>query len=266
MDYIFNYYFNDLTNFKDIRTIMKKIFQNFIIILGFILLTFTSSINAETIFHERYYPNGKGPFPVIIALHTSSGYKSVRKAVNGFLKAGYAVYTPDFFKKYGINHKNRFETWTKYRLEIEKDLIEIVQKAKSDVKTNPKNIFAVGYSNGGYWASFLAAKKYVNAGASHYGVWSWPKTHNGYPAKYFSENSNPLLALHGNKETVQTLKWVKPQINKAANASSNFKFHVFKEVGHSWDCKPCKKDGYSLEVSKKALKMTLNFFKESTLN
>jgi hypothetical protein len=61
---------------------------------------------------------------------------------------------------------------TKYRLAIEKELIEIVEVTKSDAKIDTKNVFSGRYSNRGYWASFLAARKYVNAGASHYGVWS----------------------------------------------------------------------------------------------
>jgi dienelactone hydrolase len=243
---------------------MAKPFQHLTFLLSFILLSFTTKVNAEPIFHEKHYPSGKGPFPVVIALHTSFGYKSVRKAIKGFEKSGYAVYTPDFFKRYGIGPKNRFETWTKYRLAIEKELIEIIEVAKSDTNIDPKNVFSVGYSNGGYWASFLAAKKYVNAGASQYGVWSWPRTHNGYPAKYFSQDSNPLLALHGGKDTVQQLKWAEPQIKKAANKSSNFKYHLFSEAGHSWDCKPCKHDGYKAEFTQQALEMTLNFFRENT--
>ena len=74
-----------------------------------------------------------------------------------------------------------------------------------------------------------------------------------------------MLALHGRKETVQKLKWVKSKINAAAQKSPNFKYHLFSEAGHSWDCKPCKRDGYNPEVTKKALEMTLNFFKENTI-
>ena len=244
---------------------MTKALQNILFLAIFFFLIFIKTVNAEPIFHEKYYPSGNGPFPVVIALHTSGGYITVRKAVKGFLRAGYAVYTPDFFKRHGISKKNRFQTWTKYRLAIEKELIEIVELAKSDIKINPNNVFSVGYSNGGYWASFLAAKNHVNAGSSHYGVWSWPKTYNGYPEKYFSNNSKPLLALHGRKETVQKLKWVKSKINGAAQRSPNFKYHFFSEAGHSWDCKPCKRDGYNPEVTKKALEMTLNFFKENTI-
>ena len=240
-------------------------FQLMIYLTGFLLLHLFSTAKAEPIFHEKHYPNGDEPFPVVIALHTSGGYKTIRKSIKGFLAAGYAVYTPDFFERHRIGYQNRFETWTKYREQIEKKLVEIVHVVKSDPKINPKNIFSVGYSNGGYWAAFLAARNYVSAGVSHYGVWSWPGTHNGFPSKYFSKASNPVLALHGDKETVQPLKWVKPQIDKAAKQSSKLEWHIFTGAGHSWDCKPCKKDGFNADVTQHALDMTLTFFEKNTL-
>ena len=60
-----------------------------------IFLSFALTANAEPIFHEKYYPNGDGPFPAVLALHTS-GTRAVRKSIKGYLKAGYAVYTPKF--------------------------------------------------------------------------------------------------------------------------------------------------------------------------
>ncbi|MFQ3354780.1 MAG: dienelactone hydrolase [Paracoccaceae bacterium] len=116
---------------------------------------------------------------------------------------------------------------------------------REDNRVDPKNLFAVGFSNGGYWASYLAAGGFVNAGVTHYGVWWWPKTHNGYPVKYFSEMSNPVLALIGKEDTVQKYKFVMPEVKLAKERSQKFEFFVFKQAGHSWDCKPCKKDGFS---------------------
>ena len=37
--------------------------------------------DAEPIYHETSYPEGNGPFPVIVALHTSSGFKSVQHQI-----------------------------------------------------------------------------------------------------------------------------------------------------------------------------------------
>ena len=234
---------------------MKKI----LVLIILIMISFNSYSN-EVIFHEKFYPKEKTKSPVVIALHSSGGYFTVHKAVKPFLNAGFAVYTPDFFSKHNITRKNRFQTWTKYRKHIEKELIEIVNLIKKDTKIDNKNIFAVGYSNGGYWASFLAAKNYVNAGASYYGVWKWSRTFNGYPAKYFSEKSNPVLALIGMKDTIQKYKRNSAEISFIKKRSSKFKVHFYKNAGHSWDCKRCRKDGYSKTTTEDSFKKTIDFF------
>jgi len=42
--------------------------------------------------------------------------------------------------------------------------------------------------------------------------------------------------------------------------SPKFKKHIFSDAGHSWDCEPCRKDGYDEEATKQSLRMTLDFF------
>ena len=39
-----------------------------------------------------------------------------------------------------------------------------------------------------------------------------------------------------------------------------FKKHIFRNAGHSWDCEPCRKDGYDEEATRQSLKMTLDLF------
>ena len=231
------------------------------LIIAFFVLTH-SVVHAEPIYHEIKYPEGNGPFPVVIALHTSGGFKTVKRQISKYTNAGYAVYAPDFFRRHGISKSNRFETWTTYKTAIEGELLELIEVIKKDPKADAKNIFAVGFSNGGYWASFLAARKHVNAGASHYGVWRWPTSAgwNGYPADYFDGDSNPVLAIHGDNDSVQKPRFVYDQLDIVESKSPKFKKHIFSEAGHSWDCEPCSKDGYDEESTNPSLRMTLDFF------
>lgn len=242
--------------------------KNTLNIGSFVLLTLVISIkasHAEPIYYETKYPRGSGPHPAVIVLHTSSGFKTVRRQITRYTNAGYAVYAPDFFRRHGISMRNRFETWTTYKTKIEAELIEIVELMKKDSLVDPKNIFAVGFSNGGYWASFLAARKHVNAAASHYGVWRWPPRAgwNGFPADYFDRESNAVLAIHGEDDSIQTTKFVYDQLANVEVKSPKFKKYIFRNAGHSWDCKPCVKDGYNKEVTKQALKMTLDLFESN---
>ena len=113
---------------------------------GIVCLIFASNARAEPIYHEKYYPDGSGPFPVVIALHTSGGFKSVKHLIQRYVDDGFAVYAPDFFKRYGLTPRTRMETFDRFREDIEKDLSEIVDLMKNDPKVQKKNIFATGFS------------------------------------------------------------------------------------------------------------------------
>jgi len=232
---------------------------------------------GTNIIHKKNYPTGPGPFPGIIALHTSGGFKGSYFLLENFksetwLKAGYAWYAPNFFAKHGITTRTRMDTFDKYREDIEKELTAIITMMKADPKIDSKNIFAVGFSNGGFWASFLAGKGIVTAGASHYGVWranfgrDWT---NPYPMEYFSSKSSPLLALHGENDSTQRIKFFHEAWNQIKDTPKIDEF-VY-DAGHVWDCFPiypkmkkiCAKfDEPNREVTNEALRETLAFFKK----
>ena len=245
---------------------MKNAIQSLVSVIS-IMLASTYTLSAEPIYYEAFYPKAKQRLPAVILLHTSSGFKSIRRQIPKYRNAGYVVYAPDFFRRHKLSYGNRFETWTTYRRSIEAELTELVQVVKKDRRVDSRNIFAVGFSNGGYWASFLAAKRFINASASHYGVWSWPQRHGfvGFPANYFSLRSNPVLALHGDADSIQRSKFVFHQLERAKKRSPRFRTYIFKNVGHSWDCIPCTRDGFDHMVTRKSLSRTLRFFKNNTI-
>jgi dienelactone hydrolase len=236
-----------------------------------------NQVAGSNIYHQKMYPTGPGPFPGIIALHSSGGFQGSNKLIENFksetwLKAGYAWYAPNFFEKHGITTRTRMDTFDKYREDIEKELTAIITLMKADPKIDSKNIFAVGFSNGGFWASFLAGKGIVTAGASHYGVWKanfGRDMTNPYPMEYFSSKSSPLLALHGENDSKQRIKFFHEAWNQIKDTPKIDEF-VY-DAGHMWDCFPiypkmkkiCAKfDEPNREVTNEALKETLAFFKK----
>ena len=113
---------------------INKLTASSFLLLFSVLLTFPGNAAAEAIRHEVSYPTGQGPFPVVIALHTSGGYKPTKKWIENFKSkvwndAGYAVYAPDFFERHGLTPRGRFQTFSRYRNEIEKELSDIVMIA-----------------------------------------------------------------------------------------------------------------------------------------
>ena len=230
---------------------------------------------SDNIIHEKNYPTGSGPFPGIIALHSSGGFNGSNTLIENFrsetwLKAGYAWYAPNFFAKHGITNRNRMDTFDKYREDIEKELASIITLMKADPKIDGKNIFAIGFSNGGFWAGYLAGKGIVTAATSHYGVWKanfGRDFSNPYPMEYFSSESSPLLALHGANDSTQKLKFFHKAWSLIED-TSKIEDHIYDDAGHVWDCFPgsdlkkiCNKfDPPNREVTNDALKRTLAFF------
>ena len=93
------------------------------------LFLFTNLVFAEPIYHEKKYPIGIGPFPAVILLHSSGGFKSdyiMDYIGKDYLNEGFALYGPNFFERHGITSKTRKKTWTTFREPIEKELSEIV--------------------------------------------------------------------------------------------------------------------------------------------
>ena len=238
-------------------------FRILIVIYFFII----SAAFSDPIYHEKKYPSGNGPFPVVILLHSSGGFKSnqmLNYLGDDYIENGFAIYAPDFFKRHGITTETRKKTWTTFRKPIEKELSEIVELVKKDKKIDSKNVFAVGFSNGGYWATYLAGTKQVNAASSHYGVWTFKGGLNGYPVKYVKKDCSPLLVLHPIKDQIQKIEYVKSHIEKAKKTCAKVKVHYYTNGGHAWELQKYNGGvGYNKDVWKDAVTRTINFFREN---
>jgi len=238
-------------------------FRILIVIYFFII----SAAFSDPIYHEKKYPSGNGPFPAVILLHSSGGFKSnqmLNYLGDDYIENGFAIYAPDFFKRHGITTETRKKTWTTFRKPIEKELSEIVELVKKDKKIDSKNVFAVGFSNGGYWATYLAGTKQVNAASSHYGVWTFKGGLNGYPVKYVKKDCNPLLVLHSTKDQIQKIEYVRSHIEKAKKTCAKVKVHYYTNGGHAWESQKYNGGvGYNKDVWKDAVTRTINFFKEN---
>ena len=236
------------------------------VFLGLVVcFIFASSARAEAIYHEKFYPDGSGPFPAVIALHTSGGFKTVKHLIQRYLDDGFVVYAPDFFIKHGITGRSRMDTFDRFREDIEKDLSEIVDLIKKDPKVNIKNVFATGFSNGGFWVCYLTGSSKVSAGVSHYGVWKanfGREMTNSYPMDYFSKSSAPILALHGNRDGTQKIEFAEEAWEDIRSRGAILETHVYAGADHAWDKKNSWKFLYNSTVDKDSHKRTIEFFKK----
>lgn len=42
----------------------------------FLFIFISTTVFAEPIYHEKKYPDGQGPFPTVLILHTSGGFRA----------------------------------------------------------------------------------------------------------------------------------------------------------------------------------------------
>ena len=215
-----------------------------------------------------YIPERSGPKPLILVIHTSGGLnKSEHDYAVALQKEGFVSVVPDFYTPYGLNPPQKKLTWTKYREDIHNDFTAIISQVKSMSKDSINRVFAVGFSNGGYWAAALAARGNIDAGVSYYGAYSEGGTLRGRGAleggsilTNTSSKSAPVLMFHGTADSFVPLKWV---AKKFERLYPNIEAHYYDGVDHAYD-KKTNFGGryYNEEATKDSWIKTLSFLRK----
>ena len=162
-------------------------------------------INHSNMYAHIVAPDGPGPYPGVVVLHTSGGLQPPDMAYAQKLSgAGYVCMVPLFMAAYNIGSATRDDTFTTYHDRIYADLVNGIGMLRQMDKVAGRKIGAVGFSNGGYWAAALAASGAVDAGVSYYGVLSG---FHGAPRRHLRESvssgTSPILILHGRDDSIQ---------------------------------------------------------------
>lgn len=233
-----------------------------------IVIFLLGEARADVLEHRLEFPDGDGPFPTVILLHTSGGYESTFDHILRYKALGYGVAHPNFYSAFGIHKENRFTGFKEKRKDIEKALIEFVKFIETNPKVDGDNLFTVGFSAGGFYSVFLACEKYVSAGSAHYGVWSFPGSRNKfsnfgpkqYPAQYFDKDCSRFLALHGEDDRIQPMQYVSLAFKYIQKTNNDFRIHRYDKIGHRWDRWSLYTDPQS--PGSDSLRRTDEFFRE----
>ncbi|MBS0517916.1 MAG: dienelactone hydrolase family protein [Proteobacteria bacterium] len=186
-----------------------------------------------------FTPNGPGPYPSVLVLHTSGGLSEADRGYCANLaRAGYICIAPAFLRAHGItNAELRRKSFTSEARPIYDDFVEIVGELNALPKARKGAVGAVGFSNGGFFAALLAATRRIKAGVSYYGALDGARTHPDLDIfrKYWTAQSSPMLVLAGRNDT--TIGMGPPQkleqIMKAAGAP--YEIAYYPNTGHDFD-------------------------------
>ena len=217
------------------------------IILLFLSTSYVSAIQKSSVtglgatkrvHAELIMPDGKGPFPGVLILHTAGGVKKYDIAyAEELAKKGYACLVPYYFDAYSISN----DTWgwatTVYAQRILADFSAEIQYLKDQPKINKEKIGAVGFSMGGYWALILAGMKKIQAGVSYYGGLHSesinPETRYHFK-DIFTKHSSPVLILHGEDDMTVNVKYARQLADMLKKNFCVYELHTYPNTGHNF--------------------------------
>jgi carboxymethylenebutenolidase len=186
-----------------------------------------------------FIPDGPGPFPSVLVMHTSFGITEADRGYCANLaREGFICIAPAFLRAHGImNEEVRRKAFTSEARPIMEDFVEIIGELNALPQAKKGAVGAVGFSNGGFFAAMLAAIGRVRAGVSYYGALDGARTHKDLDVfrSRWQANSSPMLILAGENDT--TIGKGPPalldQIIKGVGARDELKW--YPDAGHGFD-------------------------------
>lgn len=189
-------------------------------------------------------PPGPGPFPTLVLMHTCAPLTQnpqVRRYAEAGLRAGYAVFILDSFTQRGLGDTCSGPPLGPLQPLRARDAAEALLHLQGFDFVDKQRVAAIGFSQGArvmYWLARNETVPFYTGGprfaalVSMYGE-CYSRTAK---AEYVRDRSNvPLLALLGDLDEDGDPRECLPRLERAKAAGAPFEWHVFHNVGHSWD-------------------------------
>jgi carboxymethylenebutenolidase len=191
--------------------------------------------NISAIF---FAPDGPGPFPGVLVLATSAGVKQADRTFAGRLAGeGYVCLVPSYLEAYGAIGDERSLGFTTYASQIYADFVQAADVLKHHDKVGGGKVGVVGFSNGGYFAMWLAATGKIQAGVSYYGALSGNYTDNAQTRfrGVFTAHSSPVLILHGEQDRTVPVRAARRLVGILQAAGAPYEAYFYPGADHRFE-------------------------------
>ncbi|MSP76153.1 MAG: dienelactone hydrolase family protein [Rhodospirillaceae bacterium] len=185
-----------------------------------------------------YTPDGPGPFPSVVVLHTSQGLTEAdRQYCARLAREGFICIVPAFLRAYGIKQDMKMTAFTADREAILADFRQIIGELDRQPKARLGAVGAIGFSNGGLFSVLLAAQQQVKAGVAYYGALvgvMQPRSNNPF-LQSFTSASAPVLLLAGANDTTMGIEPVRALEGIIKAAGSPYELIAYPDAEHGFD-------------------------------
>ena len=181
-------------------------------------------------FHPQFSQNRSNPAILIIPENDITARK--------LAMAGYVATT----MKYGdridgdiLNDKERLDR-------IKQRVIDRLEYLKTQPDVDPERIGAIGYSFGGYFATYLATQPEemeIRAAILYYGLFDTPKDISNLKA--------PVLAFLGDADTRMRIQWSLAMRKIAVNHNKQFELVIYRNADHGFELESAPGDHAAAE-------------------
>jgi len=211
-----------------------------------------------------FMPDGTGPFPTILLMHTSGGLERADlDYCDKLAQEGFICIAPEFLRAYAVTNETRRKSFRMLMNPILEDFRSIIGMLDSLPKARRGSVGAIGFSNGGFFALLLAATGSVKVGVSYYGALNGAGAHPDLAVfeNRFTRASAPVLVLAGENDSTITMGPVLrlEKILKASDARHELK--VYPNAGHGFDRSAGPSGNYA--SAQDAWRRTRAFLKEN---
>jgi carboxymethylenebutenolidase len=187
-------------------------------------------------------PQGSGPFPAALVLHTRGGLNEhTRSEASWLASQGFIAYAPDYFTPVGVTPLSfDRQTFTLRYSDAVRDLLAgaiSCLRERGDVERS--RVGVVGFSMGGYFAAVLAARDDVNAAAAWYAAYAGSPANN-VPAQHSWSDvaaaaKRPLLLLHGDADQDVRIDFARRAGAELQRLGKRSELVVYPGAGHGYD-------------------------------
>jgi dienelactone hydrolase len=199
-----------------------------------------TSVGALTGLSNRIFkPEGLGPFPAVVLVHTCGGLKNAHMRLHAqeLLRSGYAVFMQDSHGPRG------FETCRQKNLPFAVGVMDAYQGLKALAAQDfidAERIYLAGYSYGGAVAAMVADRQSALVfGAQRRfraSVGNYTECQRKSGAQIVTKDvDRPLLLLLGGKDAESPLASCFPLLEDYKRSGLPVEWHVYPDATHGWD-------------------------------